>query len=199
MKQVILNLFTFHEKLKFNEIEKLLKQRSNKLAYHLNKFVKKGVLEIKNKEYSLTPAVEYIIPYLSDKKAVLPIIIVHIGNSRKAFLYKRKKRPFKDKLSLPGGRMLLGESISQAAKRIMKEKHDLNIDELKIKSVSLEHLKRGSETIHTFFLILIKAKAKEANLTKVKENKRSIISSDYNLIANKNKDISIPTIVTTNY
>jgi len=44
MEDKILRLFLFDHKLKFNEIEKVLKIRSNKLAYHLKKLVSKGVL-----------------------------------------------------------------------------------------------------------------------------------------------------------
>ena len=38
-EEKILELFLFHNKLKFNEIEKLTKMRSNKLDYHLKKLI----------------------------------------------------------------------------------------------------------------------------------------------------------------
>ena len=42
MKKEILQLFLYNDKLKFNEIEKSLKSRSNKVAYHLKNLIKKN-------------------------------------------------------------------------------------------------------------------------------------------------------------
>ena len=95
----ILELFLYNNKLKFSEIEKSLKERSNKLAYHLKKLVKEGVIEKKGEHYKLSEAAEHLIPYLSNKKAVLPVVLIALEKNKKIFLYKRKKRPYKDKLS----------------------------------------------------------------------------------------------------
>jgi len=103
MEKKILSLFLCSKGLKFNEIEKQLRVRSNKLAYHLTNLVKKGIL-IKNKEvYELSEASENIVPYLSENQAPLPVILIHLGDKDKTFLYKREKRPYKNCLSLPGG------------------------------------------------------------------------------------------------
>ena len=97
-----------------------MKARSNKLDYHLKKLITKNILEKDKEFYKLTENSEYIIPYTSDKNSILPVVLILIGDKKKAFLYKRKKRPYQEFLSLPGGRILLGESIKDSVKRIMK-------------------------------------------------------------------------------
>jgi ADP-ribose pyrophosphatase YjhB (NUDIX family) len=194
MENKILDLFLYNNKLKFNEIEKLLKTRSNKLAYHIKQLIKKEILIKKQEYYSLSKTSEYLIPYLSKKKAVLPVILVYIGNKNKAFLYKREKRPFKGYLSLPGGRLMTRESIEEAAKRIMKEKFDINVNLTQINSISLEHVKK-SEILHSFLLILVSAKTeKNIKLININKNKSKIILSDYKLIKSKKEGIKIKTI-----
>lgn len=183
MEKNILRLFLTRNRLKFNEIEKSLKTRSNKLDYHLKKLISKGIIE-KNKDYySLTESSEYLIPYLSEKNSVLPVMLILVGNNKKAFLYNREKRPYKNYLSLPGGRILLGESMESAVKRIMNEKHGINASLSKINSVSLEHIFKRNKIIHSFLLIFVNAKTKDKIiLTDVNKNKNKIIKSDYNLI-----------------
>ncbi|MBD3252389.1 hypothetical protein GF386_01515 [Candidatus Pacearchaeota archaeon] len=195
MEQSILNLFLFHNKLKFSDIQKNLKTRSNKLAYHLKKLVDKQIL-IKQKDFYMTSDIfEYLIPYISDKKAVLPVILIFIGNSKKAFLFKRDKKPYRDYLSLPGGRLLIQESIKNAAKRIMREKFNIPVKINKIKSVSLEQVKKSNKILHSFLLIFISAESqKPIQLTDVKKNKSKIIPSDYELITSKDSEIKIKTI-----
>src|SRR4030042_1707035 len=95
---------------------------------------------------------EIISLFLTNKKLIL------IGNDKKAFLYKRTKRPYQGFLSLPGGRILLGESIEECVKRIMKEKHKLNVTFEKINSISIEHLQKNNKTINSFLLIFTTAK-----------------------------------------
>jgi len=197
MEKEILKLFLIKNKLKFNEIEKLLKTRSNKLDYHLKKLISKKILEKENNFYKLTEASEYIIPYVSEKNSVLPTILIHIGNNKNVFLHKREKRPYKNLLSLPGGRIILGESIKKSVKRIMKEKHNINASLKKINSVSLEHVKKNKKIIHSFLLIFITATSKDKiQLTNLIKNKSKIIPSDYKLIKEHLiSSIKIPTII----
>jgi ADP-ribose pyrophosphatase YjhB (NUDIX family) len=196
MEKQILKLFLTNNKLKFSEIEKSLKIRSNKLNYHLKKLLKQGILEKNKEHYFLSETSEYLIPYLSEKKSVLPVILVHIGNNKKAFLYKRGKRPYKDYFSLPGGRMIIGEDIPKSAKRIMKEKFNLNIKFNKIKSISLEHIKKNNKILYSFILILVSASPKDKiTYTNLEKNKKNIIKSDYFLMKkNTDLDIKIPQI-----
>ncbi|MFZ5955591.1 MAG: NUDIX domain-containing protein [Nanoarchaeota archaeon] len=191
MEGKILDLFLCNDKLKFNEIEKLLKIRSNKLTYHLKNLLKKGILKKENSFYSLSETSESLIPYLSSKKSVLPVILVHIGDDKNSFLYKREKRPYKDKLSLPGGRILIGESIQEAVKRIMKEKFGIKAKFNQIKSLSFEHATKSGKVINSFLLILVRGTALEKiDLINVDKNKPNIISSDYKLIKSKCKNLN---------
>jgi len=196
-EQKIIELFLFHNNLKFSEIEKQIKIRSNKLAYYIKNLVKKGILNKNSENYSLSEPAEHLIPYLSDKKAVLAIILIHIGNKDQCFLYSRKKRPFLNYLSLPGGRLLIDESISGATKRLMK-KFNVNASFKRIHSISLEHVKKaGSKNkIHSFLLIFVSATTKDKiDLINISKNRYNIIKSDYELLKHDlDKEIHINTL-----
>ncbi len=195
----ILKLFQYEEKLKFSDMEKALNVRSNKLTYHLKKLTKGGILKKEGKHYLLSDTSQRIIPFLSEKDSTLPAVLIHIGNSEECFLITRKKRPFKNLLSMPGGRILVGESIENAVTRIMKEKYGINVKLEKINSISLEQVKtKQQKIIHSFLLIFVNAKTKEKIiLTNLDKNKNKIITSDYFLIkTDSNKKIDIRTINT---
>lgn len=179
----ILKLFQYSEKLKFSDIEKKLKVRSNKLAYHLKNLTKKGVLIKEGDFYKLSESSEYIVPYLSEKESHLPVILILVGDNKKAFLYHRKKRPFYNFFSLPGGRILLGESLEGATKRIMKEKFNTNVKFNKLNSISFEHVKKSGKLVHSFVLFFVTASTKDnLNFIDVPKMKNKIIISDYKLI-----------------
>lgn len=196
MEKEIISLFLTDKKLKFNQIEKLLKTRSNKLDYHIKKLIKKNILEKRGNYYQLSDASEYIIPYISEKKVLLPVVLVLIGNDKKAFLYRRTKRPYQGLLGLPGGRILLGESIKDCVRRIMKEKHNINAIFERVNSVSIEHLRKKNKMINSFLLIFITARTKDRmDFTYLEKNKKEIIKSDYDLIKkDKNKTVNIKII-----
>ena len=195
MENKILDLFLFNNKLQFSQIEKKLNERSNKLAYHLKNLVKKGILEKEKDYYSLTEASEFLIPYLSKKRSILPVILIYIGNKKQAFLYTREKRPYQSYLSLPGGRLVIGETIEEATKRIMNEKFSIKASFQKINSVSLEKITKNKKVIHSFFLIFVTAKTNQKiNFIDIHKSKLKIIKSDYKLIKNdldKQLDIKI--------
>lgn len=181
MEEKILEQFLYADKLKFSEIEKALKVRSNLLNYHLKKLVSKGVL-VKNKEsYELSESSEYLIPYLSSKKHVLSVVLVHVGDNKSSFLVERKKRPYKGRLSLPGGRLIMGESIEEGAKRILKKFGVFMIKFNSVRSVRLEHLKRNGKIVASYLLIYCGAEA-DCELISLRENKSKIIESDYKLM-----------------
>jgi ADP-ribose pyrophosphatase YjhB (NUDIX family) len=196
MEKKILGAFLHNHKLKFNEIEKITKIRSNKLTYHLKKLIDKNILNKKADNYQLTEISEDLIPYISDKKAVLPVILISIKNGKGIFLYNRTKRPYKDKSSLPGGRIKLGETIPQATERIMREKFRINCKFKKINSISLEHVKKNRKILHSFLLIFVTATTKaKIKYTNLKDRER-IISSDYRLIKNDiNRETKIQNII----
>ena len=191
----ILKLFQYNQKLKFTEIEDSLNIRSNKLAYHLKNLLKSGVLNKEGEFYFLSEASEYLIPYIDEKNATLPAILIHVGNAKESLLYTRNKRPYRGLLSMPGGRILIGESLDEAVKRILGKKFNINSKLSKIHSVSLEHVRKSGRLIHSFLLIFVSATTKDTiSLTDLKKNKSKIIPSDYNLLSNDlSKKISIKT------
>ena len=192
----ILKLFQYAEKLKFSDIEKALKVRSNKLSYHLNNLTKKGVLTKEGDYYKLSESSEHIIPYLVEKKSPLPVVLILVGDKEKAFLYKRIKRPYKNFLSLPGGRILIGEGLEDASKRIMKNKFNAEVKFKKLNSVSFEQVKKSKEVVHSFILFFVTVATKDSlELTEVEKSKKKIISSDYKLITkDSEKETQVPTI-----
>jgi len=198
MEQKILSVFLYNNKLKFSEIEKTTKIRSNKLAYYLKKLEKKGVLKKDNNYYKLSETAEHLIPYLSNKKHVLTVILIHIGDNKKSFLPKRKKRPFKNKLGVPSGRIILGENFKDSVKRIMKEKFNINAKLNKINSISLEHVKKKNKIIHSFLHVFVTATTNDKiSYTNIEKNKAKIISSDYKLIKNDlDREVKIKTFLT---
>jgi ADP-ribose pyrophosphatase YjhB (NUDIX family) len=196
MKNEILKAFLYNDTLKFNEIEKKTRIRSNKLAYYLREMVLAGVLSKKEDGYSLSEEFEKAIPYISDKRSVLPVVLIAIGKQKSFFLYRREKKPYKDFLGLPGGRVLIGERIEDSVKRIMKQKYNIDARLSRINSVSLEHVKKKGKIIHSFFLILVSAATKDKIiLTDINECKGKIIDSDYSLLQKHlGNEVKIPTI-----
>ncbi len=192
----ILELFLFNNKLRFNEMEKSTKIRSNKLDYYLKKLIQDDKIIKEGNYYQLSESSEYLIPYISSKRSLLPIVLVKIGCGENFFLFKREKRPYKGKFSLPGGRIILGEDIADSAKRIMKEKFDMNVELKHIDSISLEHVVKNKKIIHSFLLILVSAETKQKiSLVNIVKKKGEIISSDYKLITTKNLPIEINKII----
>jgi|SRR3989344_5643220 len=196
MENKILNLFTRENKLKFKDISAPLKERSNKVAYHLKNLLKRGILKKENNFYSLSDEAEYLIPYLSDNKSSLPVVLIEIRKKNKIFLYKRKKRPYLNLYGLPGGRLIIGESIKESAKRIMKTKFGINIIPKEIKSISLEHIKKKNKIINSFILILVKAETNQnISLFNIKSIKKEMIESDYKLVIENPNYLSIKEII----
>ena len=198
MEEQILKLFLYNKKLRFNEMEKALKIRSNKLTYHLKNLIKKGTLVKEKDNYKLSEHAEHLIPYLSEKKNVLSVVLIHLGDENAVFMHKRTKRPFKDKLGLPGGRNLLGESLEKSVKRIMKEKHNINAKLKDIHSISIESIKKQGKVIQTDLIIFVTATTKDKiSLINVEKNKSNLIPSDYKLLKQDlNKQIKIKNFMT---
>ncbi len=193
-----MSLFAYESKLHFNEIRRKLRTRSNKLAYWLKKLNSYGLIVKDSEGYSLAESAEHLVPYLSATRSALPVVLVHIGNSKKAFLYKRSKRPYKDLLALPGGRLLIGESPEQAAERIMKNKHNIKISKPKIKDILIEHVKRKKFSIYSFFLIIIKAlPINDLNLIDIEKSRKQIIKSDYKVLHLKDRIIKLESFNST--
>src|SRR3989344_4975555 len=102
MEEVISH-FLYNERLKFNEIEKLTKLRSNKLAYYIKKLIEEGIITKENDFYKLSEKSEPLIPYITEKQTILPVVLVALKENDKIFLHRRNKRPYKGLLGLPAG------------------------------------------------------------------------------------------------
>lgn len=193
MEQQILRLFTFNDRLRFSDMGKKLSMRSNKLAYYIKKLVENNKLIKKNGKYSLSDDLEDEIPYLSEQKSIIPVVLIRIGDKNKVFLYRRNKRPYKNYFGLPGGRLMRGEEISEAAKRIMLQKCKIIIRPEKETNVILEHVKRKGRVRYSFLLLIVKAKTKQKiKLYSINKFSRRIIPSDLFIINNGAKnDIKI--------
>src|SRR3989344_1319262 len=183
MKQKILNLFAEKERLRFSDIEKRLAVRTNHLAYHLKKMIENKMIEKRGEGYFLSPEKEQIIPNLSEKSSALPVVLVKIGKKGNFFLPLRKKRPYLNKLGLPGGRLLTGEFVESAAKRIMNEKYNIKIHTTNLKGIFLEHVRKDNLIKYSFVIFLVEAKSKSPIvLTSIKKVKMRIIKRDYQML-----------------
>jgi ADP-ribose pyrophosphatase YjhB (NUDIX family) len=158
----IFKLFLENNKLKFNEIEKCLKIRSNMVSYHLTSMVKEGLLVKKGEYYLLTEHAEKYIPIFSDifgsDVGPLPVILVAVMNKRqdKILLIKRNKRPYKNYWSMIGGKILLHEDFKDASIRKVKEKTGLNSEFVSLNDLMHERVEGSGIVKHSFILLFTK-------------------------------------------
>ena len=124
--------------------------------------VLKGVLVKDNEKYVLTASGEKNIPYFHEhnKLAPLPVLLVKVvDETGRVLLLKREKRPYQGKWSMPGGRLLLGETLSEGAARIVKRKTflDVEVDASSV-TVANERVVKDDIVQHGFVLLCITAK-----------------------------------------
>ncbi len=168
-RESIFKLFVKNEKLKFNEIEKALKIRSNMVSYHLEQMRKDGMIEKINDYYLLTSGGEKYLPMLShivgEDLSPLPVVLAAIVNNGKILLIKRNKRPYKNYWSMIGGKILLDETIQDACVRIVKKKTNLNPKFVSTNSVLHERV--IDDTVkHGFILFFTKVIVDDLDLNK---------------------------------
>ncbi len=205
-REEIFRLFLNKHKLKFNEIEKSLKIRSNMVAYHLEQMRKENLIE-KNKEYYLlTKDAEKYIPIFSQLRgqelSPLPVILVAVMHNDKILLMKRNKRPYKDYWGMIGGKMHMDESFKEVSIRKVTEKSALETKFISINAVLHERV-HDSSVKHSFILFFTKVNSEKIRFKETasgklkwfdikKLDKEKIIPSDYWLIKNKlNSKINI--------
>ncbi|MFH0701437.1 MAG: NUDIX domain-containing protein [Candidatus Woesearchaeota archaeon] len=199
-REQIFKQFLDQTKLKFNEIEKELKIRSNMVSYHLTQMQKEGLLQKKGDFYSLTAAGEKYLPIFSHvigaELGPLPVVLVAVMNKDKILLIQRNKRPYKNYWSMIGGKMKLEESFVDTALRLVKEKSGLDGKFVSINSVLHERVEGEGMIKHSFILFFVKVEVqgtivKESEHGKLKWFKlkelegEKIIPSDLWLIQNK--------------
>ena len=210
----IFKLFLENNKLKFNEIEKYLKIRSNMVSYHLTSMVKDGLLVKKGDYYYLTEHAEKYIPIFSDIFGIsvgpLPVVLIAVmnKNSDKILLVKRNKRPYKDYWSMIGGKVLLHESFKEASIRQVLAKTGLKSEFISLNNILHEQVKGSFGVKHSFILFFTKIVAQNSkfkktgvgelrwvNVDKLYLYKDKIIPSDYWFIKHSlNKRINVPNL-----
>lgn len=189
----IFRQFLYANKLKFSEIEKKTGIRSNELAYLIKRMLDDNVLLKKDDNYLVTEEYEKKIPLFSENSESTPLAVVLVAcvNENKVLLIKRKKRAYKDYWSMPGGRIRTGETISQAALRVLKEKTFVDGKFVSINAVVHEQYGKKDNVKNAFMLFFVKMTP--LNDIKEKEDVKwcdnfdnlDIIPSDKWLIENK--------------
>jgi len=125
--------------LAFSELlEKTNLRDHGQLNYHLKLMQTEGLVEKNGEKYTRTPLGErlgvYINQFQSKEMYPLSVVCAIIRNEKKEILMiQRAKNPQKGRWGFPGGKIAMGETISQAAERETLEETGLK---LKTKKVS---------------------------------------------------------------
>ncbi|MFC1754558.1 NUDIX hydrolase [Thermoproteota archaeon] len=154
----IFKQFLYNNSMKFSEIERATKIRSNELAYFLQKMIDDSILMKDNGNYILTKQAEKHIPFFveDNKQSPLPVVLVACRNHEgKILLIHRKKRPYNNQWSLPGGRIKLHETIEDATIRNIKEKTFLDVKFVSVNAIVHEHYKADEEMKSAFMLFFV--------------------------------------------
>ncbi|MGV8150624.1 MAG: NUDIX domain-containing protein [Candidatus Woesearchaeota archaeon] len=192
----IFELFLDRFRLKFSDIEKEVKIRSNKLSYHIDSLKKSGLIEKSGEYYILTSKAEGYLPIISGKSkdassiGPIPIILCAITSKDRVLLIKRTARPYKNYWSLIGGKILLHEDIKSAALRKAKEETGIDCEFKSLNAILHEHVETNGKIKHSFILFFVKlhpkkvksAEGKWFDINKIKNEE--IIPTDYYLIKN---------------
>ncbi|QQR92403.1 MAG: NUDIX hydrolase [Candidatus Iainarchaeum archaeon] len=198
----IFQQFVYAQTLRFSELHARTKIGSNLLAYYLNGMIKKGLLEKSVNGYKLTLAAEKYLPFfVPNQESISPLVVVLIAcvSDGDILLLQRNKRPYQGLWSLVSGRLLITESLSDAIKRIMREKAEVEVDAHRFVSITYERLLEKGNYQHGFLLMtalvtpktLVKEKSYLKWFPLAKLPKRKIIASDYWIIQNKLQE-SVP-------
>ena len=211
LKHKIYDLFVRQKSLRFSEIKNSLNVRSNVLSYHLNSMVKDGLLEKDEDDYVLSVKGEQKIPFFtqfsSDEHGAIPIVIVAIMKGSQILLLRRNKRPYQGYWGMPGGALIMKETIEQNAITRAKKETSLDCSFEKISAVVHERVVEKGITKHAFILFLVVVKPKKGMIKESDEGKLEwfslkslrpdrIIPSDYVLLKKYlNKKSGIMSIV----
>lgn len=115
------------KELSFSEILKEVKLTDHgQLNYHIKTMISEGLIEKSNERYRKTPLGErmgvYLNQFQSKEMYPLSVVIAIVKNEKgEILLLKRAKSPQKRKWSFPGGKITLGEKISETAERELFE------------------------------------------------------------------------------
>jgi ADP-ribose pyrophosphatase YjhB (NUDIX family) len=192
-REQILKLFSDSYKLRFSEIEREVRIRSNMVAYHLEQMQEQGLLQKSGTTYALTRRGEGYLPVIShigtQELSPLPVILIAPVKHGKVLLIQRKKRPYKDHLALIGGKMRFDETLQLACERKLRE-HNIKGKMIACNAIAQEHIDEDGETKHCFMLFFVTALCEKNSgdwYTPKQMAKLKIIPSDLWLVQNRLK------------
>lgn len=175
LKHQIYDLFTKSSRLRFSEIRKSLGVQSNVLSYHLNQMVKEGLLEKDEDDYILSVRGEQKIPFFtqfsSQTHGAIPVVIVAIVKSGQILLLRRNKRPYQGYWGMPGGALIMHETIEENAITRAKKETGLDCEFQKISAIVHERVVEKNSVKHAFVLFLVIVKPKKGEIKESEEGK----------------------------
>jgi len=158
-REQIFSLFVDKRSLKFSQIEKAIKIRSNLVAYHLDRMRLEGLIKKDGEKYSLTPKSEKFIPIfphiVGKDPGPLAAVLVAVVNKGKILLLQRNKRPYQGYWGMVGGRINHSETIIRAATRLVNDKAGIRGSGARIKAVMHEQVNGDGIVKHSFILFMV--------------------------------------------
>lgn len=201
-RQDIFGLFLEHRKLRFNEIEKRLTLRSNMVAYHLEQMRKEGVLEKDGDLYRLTSTAERHLPRFQGGDTPLPVVLVAPVKRGRVLLIKRSKRPYQGYWGLVGGKVRFGETFTDAAMRLVREKARAEASGSTLSAAMRERVMDAGALKHDFILFLVRCRIGDVKETDAKRwftkrmlKQERIIPSDLRLFGMLEQDLRMEEII----
>lgn len=118
----ILKKFIYNDKLKYNEIWDKSLCSSSHFDYHLKKLINRNIITKNEEYYELTPTGEaeiFKIDGLTIENKEKPLVCAFVlaVDGDKLLLNERLKQPFYGYYNIPGGKVELGETTVECAKR----------------------------------------------------------------------------------
>jgi len=152
--------FVREKQLSFTALAKLSGTRTNHAAYHLSALMRDGIIRRATRGYALTAPGQRLLVTLGKTRSEcpLPVVLVATQRNEKIAFIRRAERPYAGRLSLPGGRLRLGETLTQAAVRIAKEKAGLSVVPFAVGGVAVERLVARDGLAHGFLLVVVRCK-----------------------------------------
>lgn len=133
----LFNALVQSEILRYSEL-KPKELEANLFMYHLKELMKMKLVEKSDKGYRLTPAGKSTATRFSIREQMIRImptvisVLALTSPDGETLLYRRKRHPFIGFLSFPSGKIHLGDTLSDAAYRELKEKCGYEKDEVEL-------------------------------------------------------------------